>query len=435
MLKNQTTQRHRALRHDSSAERESVRVERDWQHLSPARENTELGPMIVVGIFFFCVAFGFVAMLWKFHEGRLASMPACFTFGAAPTENHTGVRSKSSNQNGHSQRLAKHNDKAATPDYAALAGHTSSTATAATASAATSSGTQPEQVVETANTTGGVSVDAEHAKDLDASEQVAILPPSLAPLKTAEAERQSARAVLPSAAADKVHQDKVSRTRDHESVDSGRSDKTALVFNQQEHRIIGPNLLIKCSDNASLRVEKNGLLVLREGDIVVDTKKPFLIKAGSSRVLLKNSSTILVSVNDGNVKVRNLQEQHACSTQVFFGLRRFELRAGEELVSARSFDQLGALASSDGVKRRQIHTFDLDDGTNILCDEFSAVNVIKKTPVLKSLISSSNRYDEKAYGKVMKMAACLAIVTAGHGQYTSVTPVQNAAIASADLSN
>jgi len=139
------------------------------------------------------------------------------------------------------------------------------------------------------------------------------------------------------------------------------------------------------------------------------------------RILLRNHATVLVSLKDGTIKIRNLQENKAYSVQVFLGHQTFQLYAGQELVASSSFDKLSQSASSDGLQRRRMNTLELSDGTNVMRCEFSPVTLIKSTPVLKSLVSSNFKPESRAFEKVLKMAACLSIVTESHGNFAPVT--------------
>ncbi|MBX9722310.1 MAG: hypothetical protein K2X81_12995 [Candidatus Obscuribacterales bacterium] len=170
---------------------------------------------------------------------------------------------------------------------------------------------------------------------------------------------------------------------------------------------------------------------LKEGDAIIDSAKPFLIKAGGARVLLKEKTAIVVSMRDGVVKIRNLEENHAYSTHVFFGSRRFSLCAGQELVAASSFENLTTAVSEDAVKRRQLRTFDLADGTSIMCGEFSPVHVIKSVPTLKAMYQSSSKDERKSFNKIMKMSAALAIVMRSHGEFAPISSGREDKIASA----
>lgn len=203
----------------------------------------------------------------------------------------------------------------------------------------------------------------------------------------------------------------------------------SILVDQLNHRIMTGKTFIKYSADATINVDRNGIISMKYGDIVVDTQTPLLLKLGTDRMLVKNKCTALISIRDGAIKVRNLQENHAFSADVFISKRRFGICAGEELVATADFDSLQSTANEDHVKRRNVRTFELKDGTQIMCAEFSPINVIKQNPVLKSLAFSEDKTESKVFGRVMKMAACLAVVTRSHGDYAPIAGAQTQQVA------
>ena len=201
---------------------------------------------------------------------------------------------------------------------------------------------------------------------------------------------------------------------------SKSAESSNLIIDKANQRVIIGKSLFKYSPDAELYVGKDGIFVLRHGDLVADAAQATLIKVGSSRVLMKPKTTLLISNRDGALKVRNMQESSAFSAHVFVNKRRFALCAGEELVSSANFDNLQNTASSDSVKRRQVKTYELADGTNVMCAEFSPITVLKSNALLKAMAHSADKDEAKVFGKVMKMAACIAIVMRAHGEYAPI---------------
>jgi hypothetical protein len=197
-------------------------------------------------------------------------------------------------------------------------------------------------------------------------------------------------------------------------------ESSNLIIDKANQRVIIGKSFFKYSPDAELYVGKDGIFVLRHGDLVADAAQAMLIKVGSSRVLMKPKTTLLISNRDGALKVRNMQESRAFSAHVFVNKRRFALCAGEELVSSANFDNLQNTASADCVKRRQVKTYELADGTNVMCAEFAPITVLKNNALLKAMAHSADKDEAKVFGKVMKMAACIATVMRAHGEYAPI---------------
>ncbi len=193
-----------------------------------------------------------------------------------------------------------------------------------------------------------------------------------------------------------------------------------IIANAETQEVLMKNAYIKYSADASLDADKQGIISLNTGDLIIDTYKPLLVKVAGERVLIKAKTTLLMSLRDGVVKIRNLQESHRHSIHVFAGQKRFAVCAGEEFVAARDYPTLQATASGDFVQRRRIKTFELGDGTNIMCSEYALVSLVKTNYLLGLMAYSRITDDRKLFGKVVKMAACLQIATRNHGPYALI---------------
>ncbi len=206
-----------------------------------------------------------------------------------------------------------------------------------------------------------------------------------------------------------------------EKTKSANLQSAEVTVDKTNRRISIGKTVIKCSTDSKVYLSNGGAICLLHGDTLVDAKNPLLVKVGSDFVLVRKDATALISVRDGALKVRNLQEQHAFSTELAINNRPFNICAGEEIVAANDFDSLQTTLSNDGVTRRQIQTYELSDGTNVMRGEFAPITVIKHSEMLKAMSKSSDQIDSKLFNKMMKMAACLAVVTGGHGSYASVS--------------
>jgi len=202
---------------------------------------------------------------------------------------------------------------------------------------------------------------------------------------------------------------------------SNAAQSAEVSVDKANRRISIGQTLIKCSTDSKVFLSNAGTICLVYGDTLVDAKNPLLVRVGTDFVLVRKNATALITVRNGALKVRNLQEQHAFSTELAINNRPFTICAGEELVAASDFESLQSTLGSDGVTRRQVQTYELSDGTNVIRGEFAPITVIKHNEMLKAMCSSTDQTDSRLFSKMMKMAACIAVVTGSHGSYASVS--------------
>jgi hypothetical protein len=179
-----------------------------------------------------------------------------------------------------------------------------------------------------------------------------------------------------------------------------------------------PSGLVKCSPDADVVIHTSNVIDMRSGDLLVAAKRPLVIRAGASSVLVSKGAIVLVSQRAGIAKVNNLSESKLNSARVVVDGTLLPVKAGQEYVIADDFDSLQKSVEEDNVHRRALHTFELPGGVQLMSCEYEPVTLIKHNDLLSSMIHTSNRTDKQVFNKIIKMAACLQIATASHGQYS-----------------
>lgn len=176
---------------------------------------------------------------------------------------------------------------------------------------------------------------------------------------------------------------------------------------------------IRCSADAKLDI-KGQIITLEAGEVLVRTALPCLVKSGGSRILVSGNSICLINNHDDVVQVKNLVEDKLRSAAVFVGEKKFDLAAGQEFVSAPTYEVLGNTLVKDQIGRRAIRAFDLEDGQSAMLCDFSIASAAKKSAVVSPLIKSKDKNDKSVLAETMKMAAALWMVTGQRGQYLPI---------------
>jgi hypothetical protein len=72
----------------------------------------------------------------------------------------------------------------------------------------------------------------------------------------------------------------------------------------------------------------------------------------------------------------------------------------------------------DNIARRSVKTTDLGNGHEIARSDVSLTSVMENSPALANLIHSTNHADRAIASRLIKMAACMMMVTAKKGAYS-----------------
>ncbi len=175
---------------------------------------------------------------------------------------------------------------------------------------------------------------------------------------------------------------------------------------------------VKYLSNSKVLVEQ-GHLTVRDGEALIIASKPTHVKIADAIVTVNPGAIALVSKDDRVVKVRSLYERWTGTIQVFLGKRESKLNAGQELMLGPEGDSVLRSMSQDKVGRRRVKNVDLVSGDSIIRSEVSLVSLFGRNTLMKQIHASKNVDDQDIKEKIVKMAACLSVVTSSHGPFTS----------------
>ena len=90
---------------------------------------------------------------------------------------------------------------------------------------------------------------------------------------------------------------------------------------------------------------------------------------------------------------------------------------GQEVLVARDRVTASAVCQVDRVGRRRLIQFNSNNGMALQQSEVSIVTLFQNSDLLSRIRHSDHKTDRSITTKLIKMAACLATATGGHGAY------------------
>ena len=115
-------------------------------------------------------------------------------------------------------------------------------------------------------------------------------------------------------------------------------------------------------------------------------------------------------------KINVLSDSHRAAVAVNVnGAHKVVLTAGQTVTIGSDKD--AAFARLGMIARRRVQQTDLQNVSILVCEE-SPLSVIENSGTLTQLLKSSAKSDRQISNNILKMAACLTVVTAQHGLYS-----------------
>lgn len=159
--------------------------------------------------------------------------------------------------------------------------------------------------------------------------------------------------------------------------------------------------------------QKETGLTLYRGEILMECLEPVVVTLGSNLfVRCKRGSIIHVENRAGKVSIRCMWNACRRAPEVLAGGNSFELCLGQELSVSWPGDK-----SNCEFPVRRIKTANFGSGLILRTAEFSIPALLSANLLFSSVYSSKATHTIQA--RLLKIAACLALVTSDHGVYTN----------------
>lgn len=164
---------------------------------------------------------------------------------------------------------------------------------------------------------------------------------------------------------------------------------------------------LRHSGEIDLVEDEDGSLILNQGELLVQATSTTRVRLDDVSVELKPGCTVLlVRTQDGFI-VRSLFDMHDGSVNVLSRNSRIQLAPGDQLCSGQI---------SQAVATRHLQT--LSDPKALTRSEFSFPSLVVASPTMRIISRASSAKDERMFAQVLKMAACISVVTSRRGAYS-----------------
>jgi mucin-19 len=175
-----------------------------------------------------------------------------------------------------------------------------------------------------------------------------------------------------------------------------------------------PDELIESSSSCATRVYKQGALIevstapvaFSQGEMLVDARRFTELKVHDAAITIKNGASALLRSDGHGLEIFNLCEDHWGAVKVSFGGQEFVLGAGQRILIGQTSRVAMRNEKSQKVSDRQVKV-----------GEFSFTAVVDGSDLLNKVLHSQARQDRQLAARLLKMAACLTLVTSTHGAF------------------
>lgn len=187
------------------------------------------------------------------------------------------------------------------------------------------------------------------------------------------------------------------------------------------HAAHGPVLAsVRISKDAEANLDPDKAINLQFGDLILCANEDTMVRTGNAAITVAKGAIAFVSNRDECIKVRSLCDNKPDSVEVVVSNKKIALSVGQELVTARKLDMLSEAVSADSVARRNLTSYEVAGGDSFLVCEYSPITLIRSCQLLRTVSDGITTRDKQVFDRVLKMAACIQIATAGHGAYEPV---------------
>ena len=157
---------------------------------------------------------------------------------------------------------------------------------------------------------------------------------------------------------------------------------------------------------------------LKRGDALVVAEQPATLRVGHYLVNAKKGVAMMVSFRNDIFTLRNLYEEAPDSVKVSIGNRASNVAVGCEVVVGSSEQALLQAVAHDSIGRRRMRVTHIQDGAVMATCEVSLVALFQHCKVVSAVMDGKYPDDGHVLKKLLKMPACLMLVTQSHGSFS-----------------
>ncbi|MBI4533017.1 MAG: hypothetical protein HY711_03640 [Candidatus Melainabacteria bacterium] len=180
-------------------------------------------------------------------------------------------------------------------------------------------------------------------------------------------------------------------------------------------------LRYRAAPGSDFQVPHRNRLNLISGEILVEATGSGVVSCPVAEVYVKRRSVVLFVARQGTMRCQVLWDAGIGSVTIICHKHRVKLGPGDEALVTDHDPDYREIMMSDDIGRRRIKVHNLVEGKAITTAEFSLLQALERDPLLYDVFHSSNPHDKSLLENILKTAAVLDMVTAGHGYYSNKT--------------
>jgi hypothetical protein len=174
----------------------------------------------------------------------------------------------------------------------------------------------------------------------------------------------------------------------------------------------------KYLSSSDVSVDNFGRVALKHGELLVNAEENIRINAGSIEVYVSKGAIAVVRFAHDVVSVLNMKEMWKHDVNVVMNGRSMKCSAGHELLIGSSVESVTRAMTEDHLQRRASQVSEFDSGRAAISkSEFSLTGAMNDSPLLRMIYRSTDTSDKKIADAIIKMNACVTLVTGGRGAY------------------
>lgn len=180
------------------------------------------------------------------------------------------------------------------------------------------------------------------------------------------------------------------------------------------------------SSSRIARNDSSKTFTFTEGELLIKAAEPISIKAGDLTLSLKRGAVVYMQKDGPVLSIKNLCEPAAHSIVISDGKYKVSLAAGQELLIADSGNEIKQWLASDHLGRRKLQMSEPKSSKHAFCHtEFSYIGFAGKANLIRDLMQSGTNTEQVINNELLKMAACLSIVTQSHGNFSATHAINS----------
>lgn len=199
-----------------------------------------------------------------------------------------------------------------------------------------------------------------------------------------------------------------------------QDDLTTAVHTGSIVETVHPATMLYRSDTSRIEISDSKTCLI-DGELLVSARENVNINAANCEIAIPKGAVVLIRKQQGVVCVENLLEDQSSSILVRISQKSIPLMCGQEILVAQDLPALQKVVVDDHVLRRNIKIFQLSCGGNLMHAEVSYPTLVHNSSLLNTINKSMEKSDRALSARLLRMAACLSIVTGPHGRYARIT--------------